>query len=149
MYWQKLKLLLTDKLPVNKYFVVGLLLRNLLLRVFLHWMCKEMSSLFFFQTGMSLEFPFQLFYSVQVNLFPSQYSLQSITFKDQVFKITIVIAAAYVNKYFSFYYKLAKTGHISFSYISFQGLFPDCTTITCNYEYVCYHIVTALDTWML
>ena len=53
---------------------------------------------------MSLEFPFQLFYSVQANLFPSQYSLQSITFKDQVFKITIVIAAAYVNKYFSFYW---------------------------------------------
>ena len=48
-------------------------------------MCKEKSSLFLlFQTGMCLDFPFQLSYSVQVNLFHSQYSLQSITFKDQV-----------------------------------------------------------------
>ena len=45
---------------------------------------------------MCLEFPFQLSCREQVNLFHSQYSLQSIIFKDQV-KKSIVIAVPYIS----------------------------------------------------
>lgn len=59
--------------------------------------CVQKIYLFlFFQTGMCLEFPFQLSCREQVNLFHSQYSLQSIIFKDQVGK-SIVIAVPYIS----------------------------------------------------
>lgn len=141
MYWQKLKLLLTDKLPVNKYLVVDLLLRNLLLRVFLHWICKK-SPLFFFSDRNVFGVPLSVVLQRTGQPLP-QSILFAINYLQRSGKITIAIAAVYVSVFY--WYKLAKTAHISFRVCWLTV--PQLHAIN-NYEYACYHIVSALDTWM-